>query len=501
MNPGQFLRVLRARSRLAAAVAFVVVAAAFAASLMLPQKYSAETALVVDAKSSDPIAGGTIPSQLMASHIATQVDIIGSERVALRVVELAGLDRMPQFQAQWQAAIGEGSDIGGWIDSALRAAGLGGVESAPQSEAQRDAAPAQTGDIRVWIAAVLRSGLEVKPARESNVIRIRYTASQPEFAAMVANTFAQAYMETALELKVEPARQYAQWFDERTQGLRDELEAAQKRLSDYQQKHGVVSADGRLDVETARLAELSTQLVQVQGQRADSRSRYSQAGSADSLPEVTQNPLIASLKADLARREAEREQLRGRLGPNHPEVGKLAAVIDSLRQRVGAETQRIAASLGTSSRISAAREAEVAAAVEAQKARVLQLKAHRDQIAVLQRDVEGAQKAYEQVAARLTATSLESQSQQTNVAVLTPAAAPMWPSGPRLLVKLALALMVGVVLGVGSAVLIELIDRRVRGEDDLAGLPGMPVLGSVPGSDHRGRASRARVMSRTAGAY
>lgn len=502
MNPGQFLRVLRARSRLAGAVVFVVVAAAFAASLMLPQKYSAETALVVDAKSSDPIAGGTMPSQLMASHIATQVDIIGSERVALRVVELAGLDRMPQFQAQWLAATGEGGDIRGWIASALRAAGLDGV---PQLEEPREAAPEEAGDIRGWIASVLRSGLEVKPARESNVIRIRYTASQPEFAAMVANTFAKAYMETALELKVEPARQYAQWFNERTQGLRDELEAAQKRLSDYQQKHGVVSADGRLDVETARLAELSTQLVQVQGQRADSRSRYSQAGSADSLPEVTQNPLIASLKAELARREGEREQILGRLGPNHPEVGKLAAVIDSLRQRVGAETQRIAASLGTSSRISAAREAEVASAVAAQKARVLQLKAHRDQIAVLQRDVESAQKAYEQVAARLTATSLESQSQQTNVAVLTPAAAPMWPAGPRLLIKLALALVVGVVLGAGSALLIELIDRRVRGEDDLAGLPGMPVLGSVPGSDRGGRrgglTSRARVTSRTAGAY
>ncbi|WP_407279864.1 chain length determinant protein EpsF [Aromatoleum evansii] len=465
MNLGQFLRILRARLWLVCAVVVVVMAAAFAVSVVLPQKYSAETALVIDAKSADPIAGGMMPSQLMASHIATQVDIIGSERVALRVVELAGLERMPQFREQWQEATGG------------------------------------TGELRAWIGAVLRSRLEVKPARESNVIRVRYTASQPEFAAMIANTFAKAYMETALELRVEPARQYAQWFDERTQGLREELEAAQKRLSDYQQKHGIVSADGRLDVETARLAELSSQLVQVQGQRAESRSRYSQAGAAESLPEVTQNPLIASLKAELARREAEREQMLGRLGPNHPEVGKLAAVIASLLQRIGAETQRVAASLGSSSRMSAAREAEVAAAVQAQKARVLQLQQHRDQISVLQRDVEGAQKAYDQVAQRLSATSLESQAQQVNVAVLTPATAPMWPSGPRLLVMLALALVVGVVLGVGSALLIELIDRRVRGEDDLAGLPGVPVLGSVPGSRWGDRVSRARVSSRTAGVY
>lgn len=465
MNPGQFLRILRARFGLVCAVVLVVTAAAVAVSLVLPQKYLAETALVIDAKSSDPIAGGVMPSQLIANHIATQVDIIDSDRVALRVVDAAGLAGMPQFQQQWQEATGG------------------------------------AGDIREWIADVLLSRLDVTPGRESNVVRIRYTASQPEFAAMIANAFAQAYMEIGLELKVEPARQYAQWFDERTHGLREELEAAQKRLSDYQQKYGIVSADGRLDVETARLAELSTQLVQVQGQRAESRSRFSQSGSAESLPEVTQNPLIANLKGELARREGERQQMLGRLGPNHPEVGKLAAVIDSLRARIGAETQRIAASLGTSSRMSAAREAEVAAAVAAQKARVMQLQAHRDQIAVLQRDVESAQKAYDQVAQRLSATNLESQAQQINVAVLTPATAPLWPSGPRLLIKLALALVVGVVLGVGSALLIELMDRRVRGEDDLDGLPGMPVLGSVPGRSGTRRVSRGRVSNRIAGAY
>jgi len=463
MTLRQFLRILRARFGVICAIVVVVFVAALAVSLVLPQKYSAQTALVVDAKSSDPIAGSTIPSQMMAGYIATQVDIIGSDRVARRVVELAGLEHLPQFQEQWQAAT-EGA-----------------------------------GDIKAWLATVLKSRLEVKPARESNVIQIGFTGSDPEFAAMIANTFAQAYMETALELKVEPARQYAVWFNERTKGLRDELEAAQKRLSDYQQQHRIIASDGRLDVETARLAELSSQLVAVQGQRAESRSRQSQAGSAESLPEVTQNPLIASLKSELARREAEREQILGRLGPNHPEVGKLAATIDSLRQRVGAETQRIAASLGTSSRMSAAREAEIAGAVEAQKARVLQLKEQRDEIAVLQRDVEGAQRAYEQVAQRLAATSLESQTQQTNVAILTPAAVPIWPSGPRLLIKLALALVVGVVLGVGTALVIELIDQRVRGEDDLARLPGVPVLGAIPGTARR--VFRTRLVGRTAGGY
>jgi len=332
----------------------------------------------------------------------------------------------------------------------------------------------------------------VRPSRESSVVSISYTGSDPVFVATIANAFAQAYIETTLELKVEPARQYAQWFNERTKGLRDELEAAQRRLSSYEQEHGIIATVGRLDVETARLAELSSQLVAVQGQRADSRSRQSQAGAADSMQEVMQNPLISGLKADTARAEAQRQQMLGRLGPNHPEIAKIDAELSSLRARVAVETQRVASSLGTTSRISAARENEIAAAVEEQKVRVLELKSHRDQIAVLQRDVENAQRAYDLVTQRLAQTSLESQTQQTNVAVLTAATAPLRHSSPKTLMNVVLAVFLGSLLGLGAALLLEFVDQRVRGEVDLAQLGGIPVLGVIPAgrSRRRGRSSR-----------
>ncbi|HJV27115.1 MAG TPA: chain length determinant protein EpsF [Aromatoleum sp.] len=471
MNFGQVLRVLRARLRLIGTIAFVVLVAALAAGLLLPKKYSANVALVVDAKFADPIIGSLLPSQMIAGYISTQADIIDSDRVALRVVEILGLDRMQKFQDLWQE--------------------------------ETDGA----GDIKVWIASALQGKLDVKPSRDSNVINVSYTGYDPGFAASVANAFAQAYMETSVALKVDPARQFAGWFNERTKGLRDELEAAQKRLSDYEQEHHIIIPEGGIDVETARLAELSSQLVAVQGQRAESQSRQSQAGGGEALPEVMQNPLIANLKSELARREGELEQLRGRLGPNHPEVGRMQAMIASMRQRVSTETQRIAASLGTANRVNAAREGEIAAAVEAQKAKVLQLKAHRDQIAVLQRDVESAQKAYDQVAQRLSATNLESQTQQTNIAVLSPAVAPIWPTGPRLLVKLALAMVVGLILGTGTALLLELVDQRVRSEADLITLPGVPLLGRVPGGrfgdaqEVRALLFRPRLLGRTTGGY
>jgi len=440
----QFLLILRARFWVIAVTLVSVVAVALIVSLLLPKKYTATTALVVDGKSHDPLIGAMLPSQMMPGYLATQVDIIGSDRVAQRVVALTKMDQIPLIQEQW-------------------------VE---ETKGQ--------GDIRVWLAELLKKQLEVRPSRDSSVLTVSYTGTDPQFAAAIANAFAQAYIETNLELKVEPARQYAQWFNDRTKGLRDELESAQRKLSDYEQQHGIIAGDGRFDLENARLAELNSQLVMVQGQRADSRSRQSQAGAAESLPEVMSNPLISGLKADVARLEAQKEQLLGRLGGNHPEVARVDAEISSLRQRVLVETQRVASSLGTTTRISTAREAEIAEAVEEQKKRVLELKAHRDQIAVLQRDVENAQRSYDLVTQRLAQTSLESQTQQTNVAVLTPATAPLLYSSPKLVLNVAIAAFLGIFLGVGLGLILELTDQRVRGEEDLMQLPGVPVLGVMP---------------------
>lgn len=458
MTLQQLLLILRARWWVILGVFSVVVLAALVVSLVLPKSYTATTSLVVDAKSTDPLLGAMLPPQAAQSYLATQVDIISSDRVAQRVVSLTRMDQVPLIQDQW-----------------------------------REATDGQ-GDIRVWLGELLLKNLVVKPSRDSSVVSISYTGTDPQFSAAIANAFAQAYIETSLELKVEPARQYAQWFNDRTKGLRDDLEAAQRKLSDYEQKNGIIAGDGRFDVENARLAELNSQLVMVQGQRADSRSRQSQSGAAESLPEVMASPLISGLKADVARLEAQQGQLRGRLGTNHPEVAKVDAEIASLKQRVAMEVQRVASSLGTSTRISAAREAEIAAAVEEQKARVLELKAHRDQIAVLQRDVENAQRSYDLVTQRLAQTSLESQTQQTNIAVLTPAAPPLTHSSPRVLLNVALAAFLGLLLGIGVSLLLELVDQRVRGEDDLNQLSGVPVLGVISSS----RASKLTKKHRSA---
>lgn len=343
------------------------------------------------------------------------------------------------------------------------------------------------GDIEGWLADSLQRNLEVRPSRESNVITVSFSGANPRFATILANAFVQAYIDTVLDLRVDPAKQYSSFFEERSKKLRDDLEHAQARLSAFQKSKGIIATDERIDIETARLNELSAQLVGLQGASADSASRQSQArgASADQLPDVMNNPLVAGLKADLNRSDARLQELTSRYGDNHPQVTELRAVIAEMKARLESETRRVASSMTVAHNVNRGREAEVRASLDAQRTRVLRLKETRDELAVLQREVENAQRSYDGVLARLNQTSLESQTTQTNVAMLTPAVEPSKPSSPRVILNSILGIFFGLLLGIAGSLLAEFRNRRVRSSEDIVDGLGLPMLGTMMRPDAR----------------
>jgi succinoglycan biosynthesis transport protein ExoP len=463
----QFLSILRARWWVVILVLGLTVGSAVVASLTLPKRYTATASVVVDFKP-DPVSAVMFGGMASPAFMATQVDIIRSDRVAQRVVRNLRLNENPQVRQQWLDATG----------------GQGSLEA--------------------WLAANFQRNMDVVPSRESSVISVSYRAPDPRFAATLANAFVQAYIDTALELRVDPARQYSAFFETRAKEARDALEAAQSRLSAFQKENGIIATDERLDVETARLNELSSQLTQLQAIAAESAIRQTQArgGDSDRLDQVLNNPVVAGLRADINRAEAQLQQLGTRLGDAHPQVREANASLAELRARLEAESRKVAGSVGVTSTINRARETEVARQLAQQRANVLRMKAVRDEGTVLIREVENAQRTYDAILQRFTQTSLEGQATQSNVNQLTQAIPPVEPSSPRVVLNTVLALIVGTLLAFGVALLIELRDRRVRNVDDVIDALGLPVLGVMPKpgaklhlSGNRGSAMQQRLLA------
>ena len=278
-------------------------------------------------------------------------------------------------------------------------------------------------------------------------------------------------------------------------------------MSAYQKEKGILASDERLDVENARLAELSSQAILLQSLASESSSRQiqSRGGQAERMQEVLNNQVIGGLKVDLSRAEGKLQELSSRLGDNNPQVQEAKATISSLRSKIASEVQSVTGGVGVSNNINRQREADVRAALEVQRAKVLRMKAVRDEGAVLMRDVESAQRAFESITQRFTQTSLESQTTQSNIHLLTTATPPLEPSSPKLVLNTVLAIFIGGLLAVGAALLLEIKDRRIRNVEDVVVALGLPVIGVMPkpntrklGSINKPSLAQQRVVGRLA---
>jgi polysaccharide biosynthesis transport protein len=441
----KLLHIVRARYKIALLVATLTLAAGLAANEFMPRRYAAEAVVMVDTRSPDPVSALLMPAHMAPGNMGTQVDIIRSDRVGRKAVRLLRLDEDPGVKDMWRQATD----------------GKGRLED--------------------WMSSLLQRGVKVVPSRDSNMISISYQGADPVFVAAVANAVAQAYIEASVELKTEPARQYSQWFSDQAKSLRESVEKAQARLSEFQRQKGIVASDDSLDSEHVKLRELAARLTAVQAEIRDAQSKQ-RNGTVDpsALPEVMQNPAVQSLRSNINQLEVKLKEASRNFGAKHPQYQRMEAELAELKNRLDIEIKHAASSISSSRSVGMTREAELKAALDQQTKRVLGMKKDRDEIAVLARDVETAKRAYEAITARQTQSNLESQATRTNVFVLSPAIEPIDPIFPMPMQKaLLITIAAALVLAGASIGALELLDQRVRTADDLAEMLQVPVLAVV----------------------
>jgi chain length determinant protein EpsF len=429
MSLQQLFSILRARRKAAGLILLITLAIALAWVLVRQPQWTARSPVLVDVRM-DPVGGTALQGMVAPSYMATQIDIVKSDRVAERV--LAALPKNAEPVSRWQ------------------------------DEAQSKRAP------QAWLAHKLQSYLDVKPARESNIINVAWTGRTPQEAAMVANAFAQAYLDVSLEIKTNPAKRYADWFDDQVKASRVQLAAAQDRLAAYQQEAGIVSSDAASDFETAKLTSLTQQLAALQTRGLQG------TGSAES------SPVVSTLRAEVARAEAKVSEAGASMGAGHPTMQKLVAELSALRSRMSSESSHAGGVASNSAASLKARERELEKAIGEQKNKVLALQKQRGQLSVYQREVDSAQKAYEAVSASAAQSRLQAGANQTNVVRISSASEPTEKAGLSGFQTMLIAGVGGLVLAFIGALLLELGNRRVRSANDLEFVTRLPILATIP---------------------
>ncbi|WP_268920632.1 GumC family protein [Sandarakinorhabdus rubra] len=430
----QLLRILYARRLILLGCLVASLAVAGAVGLILPARYQATARIIMDVFKKDPVTGDAMSRANVSFFLRTQVELIKDFRVIGEAVDELGMTNNPQLLATWQA------ETGG------------------------------AGDFRRWISDRISRGVTVNMVAGSNIMAINYEAPNPEIARRTVNALRTAYIENSLRMRTDSAGRNAEWYREQAERSLKALQIAEDAKNRFERDNGIVMT-GDTDAESAKLASLQAALT---------ASRSSQTVQQfEAMRQATNSAVVEQLKVQLASLNDSIEQASERLGTQHPTyiamLARRAQMERQLAREQAVSRQAGAQQLGASRSGIAALEAEY----EAQRAKVFGMKDKLDQHSRLRSEVELRRQEYEMATRRTSQLQMESNISDTGMVVLGDATVSPQPSFPNWPSIFGLGAGVGLALGLTMAMLIELLNRRVRGAEDLSLAARVPVFAVI----------------------
>lgn len=419
--------------------------------------------------------------------LQNQIEVLRSTALIERVIEQLRLAEKPEFNpalrpeplslveryAPWFSIPPELREV--LTNAGILAAD--GPAPDPALEARRQ---------RLSVIENVLDGLTLSPVRNSTVIEIGYTSTNPATAARIANAIAEQYIIEQLEGRLEATRSATDWLSERVIDLKDKVEEAESAVADAQSRLAAESGQ-TLEITQAQLIELNSARTTATARRAAIAAKLErleqglQSGAnVASVPEFRDAPLIQGFRVQESELVTRAVQLRENVGENHPSVQRLNLQIEELRRKIQVEAEQIVVSVRVELDAADALISELSDAVRELEEKILGQSADEIELRQLEREAQAARLLYENFLNRLQETSQQESLQSADARVITPAEVPNGPLTHSRNRILAVGVILGGLVGVGIVFLLNALNNTFRGPQQVETEAGINVLASVP---------------------
>jgi uncharacterized protein involved in exopolysaccharide biosynthesis len=361
-------------------------------------------------------------------------------------------------------------------------------------KARTPAGSAPGSDAADGVAGALSGAISVEPKRNTRLVLIKIDGPDPARAAEEANAVANAYARYNVELKLKGARDALTWLTEEAGRLRAKAEESSQALQNYRVKTGILGMQEQRQITASKIMDFNKAFLEAQAQRLSLESKLQQLDRIAKEPAgvqtiftVADNPLIDRLKGEAASLETEKSKLLKVYKEQHPEILKVDAQIQQVKQRLEAEFQNTLRAVQTQYKVAKGREDTLANQVNQLRQEGQQLNEKEIQYQNLQREVESNQALYESVLKRMKETGVAGGLEDSNVRIIEAATSPTVPIYPRKARNVVLSIVAGLVLAFGVAFALEYLDTTVKTPDDVERYLGLSVIGVVPSFHARRR--------------
>ena len=412
------------------------------------------------------------------SFYKTQYEVLKGRTLAAQVVNELGLDRNPVF-----TEAGKRPGLLAWLGSLFA--------SKPKHKVEHGAEilGVKPGLIDRYLAA-----LTIKPEVETRLVTVDFTSPDPELAAAVANAHVQAYISQGYQLHAQTNATTQHFLEGELGELEKRMEKSEAALNDYRRERGIVTGprDEKDQMVGDRLAALNKALVEAEETRISLQADVGtiQGNDYDSIPAVVNNSLIQSLKVEASRLEGQYASLSNQFTPDYPPVAQLHAQLQEVQRKEHEEVKRVVDALRVRYGQAVARENEIRNDLEREKAHAMALEDASLHDVVLERELETNRALYQSVLARIKVLGVTSEAHLTNVELIDKATVPLTPSSPKKKLCLVLSGFLALIIGVGTAFVIEGADKGLKTAEDVQRYLRLPNLATVlrfSGPNEKGR--------------
>lgn len=469
-----YLSVLRRRKWIILAAIVAALLAGLAVTLLMTPKFTAEATLEIQRESRNftQVQGASDSEQQQSSadmeFYETQYGLLEANSTAERVATALRLFDSPQFFEMF-----------------------GDTEAAGWFESGRPAATAPPREIRVVRAGeVLLDNVDVRPVRLSRLVEIHFTSPDAAFSQRVAGAWADHFIQATLERRFEATSYARRFLEDRLGQLRSRIDESERALVDYATRNGIVNlpaaspgettgaATGERSLIAEQLAAINRELSRATAERVEAESRA--RGQGNAVTEALGNDAISGLRQRRGELGAEYAALRERFAPGYPMVQAMQAQLAQLDRAIAREEQRIDQTLRQTFDASRQREAALQQRVTELTSGVQDLRRRSIQYNIFQRDADTNRQLYDALLQRYKEIGIAGGVGVNNISIVDRPQLPERPSSPRMLLNLLLALIAGLVAGVGIAFALEQLDEGVSDPGEVASLLGVPLLGTTP---------------------
>jgi succinoglycan biosynthesis transport protein ExoP len=441
MSMAQIVSILRFYWKFAIAIAVVIVLLSAIVIKFLPKTYTATATLIVNRGKTDPLAAvANLSNAELTGHLATDLELIESPVILMRVVDRLHLTTDPEFTS-----------------------GFNGHDSS---------------GLREYTEKNLALSLKVESGRGAELLYISSAARSPVKAAEIANAVADTFMEEEEGRVSGPAGDRAKRYTEDLAQLRAKVASAQDTLTAFQQQKGITdlgTTSEASDTESQALKNLEEHLLDAQNQRRtlESRSRGEQSVADEALS----SQVVQQLKTQVSEQQTKVAELSATYGPQHPKVIEAKSQLALTTQHLNHEIQTLSDNNATQLQRARELENKYTEAVAAQRAKVMNLRGRQGEGAKLVLELESAQSVYKRALDGYDHFLFASADNSSDVSLVSRAAPPVKATNPNKPKLLLMGVFAGLVLGLSVPLIYELLfNRRLRCRDDLERSFGIPVL-------------------------